>query len=469
MNIQKLIKFVNDFWDNRVISGLSEFIRIPCLSTAFDPDWKKNGYLESAAHYLASWARQQNIAGLYAEVVNLSDRSPFLYIEIPGTLGQTVVFYGHMDKVRESVGWNAGLGPWNPVLKEDILYGRGSVDDGYSMFTAISAIKALHEQGASCPRCVILIEACEESESPDFPFYLKHLQERIGYPVLVIALDAECADYDRLWITPSIRGLIIGNLTVKMLTSAVHSGIGGGIIPSVFDILQELLGRIRNEKTGEILIQSTRVDIPEKRREQAKDLAKIVGKDVYEKFPLIEGGMLLNGDVDELVLKNTWHASLAVIGMEGIPSLQEASSVLLPEISLKLALRIPPVSDPQQVIADLRTALENNAPYRAKASFEMKRFSRGWHAPFLNETIRTACETASKNYFGNNVAYRGTGGAIGVVSVMESAFPNAQFIVGGIEGPGSNAHGSNEGLYIPAVKKLTCCLSHILSECCKND
>ena len=192
----------------------------------------------------------------------LTGRTPLIFIEIPGEGDEPVLLYGHLDKQPEFTGWAEGLGPWTPVIRGESLYGRGGADDGYAMYGALSAILALHDQKIPHARCVILIEACEESGSYDLPFYVDHLAERIGKPGLVVCLDSGCGDYDRLWLTTSLRGMAIATLTVRVLTEGVHSGDASGIVPSSFRILRQLLSRLEDERTGEILPRGFYVDIP---------------------------------------------------------------------------------------------------------------------------------------------------------------------------------------------------------------
>lgn len=97
-----------------------------------------------------------------------------------------------------------------PTRRDDKLYGRGGADDGYAVYSAIAAIKAQREQALPSPRVVILIEASEESGSPDLPVYMQSLASRVGTPRLVIALDSTCGNYDQLWVTTSLRGMLIG-------------------------------------------------------------------------------------------------------------------------------------------------------------------------------------------------------------------------------------------------------------------
>src|SRR5258707_13967052 len=203
---------VERLWDESIVGELVEYIRIPNKSVAFDRDWKAHGHMDRVVARFEDWARRQQIRGMKLEVVRLEGRTPLLFMEIPGDSNDCVLLYGHMDKQPEMSGWRDGLGPWTPVLDGDRLYGRGAADDGYATFASVSALRALAEQRVPHARCVVIIEGCEESGSFDLPFYLDSLADRIGIPSLVICLDSGCGNYDQLWGTTSLRGLVAGNL-----------------------------------------------------------------------------------------------------------------------------------------------------------------------------------------------------------------------------------------------------------------
>ena len=291
MDINRLKQFVDPFWDDSILPSITEYIRIPNKSPHFDPQWVEHGYMEDAVTLMVAWATPQlaGFPGATLEVVRLPGRTPLIFIEVPGDSDDTVLLYGHLDKQPEMKGWAEGMGPWIPVLKGDKLYGRGGADDGYAIYACLCALKALAEQKVPRGRCVIMIEACEESGSYDLPFYVDHLMERIGKPSLVVCLDSGCGDWDRLWLTTSLRGIAGGTLTVRVLTEGVHSGDASGIVPSSFRITRGLLSRLEDEATGEIRLPDLYVQIPPQRIEQAKAAAQVLGEQVHAKFPFAGG------------------------------------------------------------------------------------------------------------------------------------------------------------------------------------
>src|SRR5438034_4585478 len=308
----------------------------------FYREWAEHGHLDRAVALIETWARSRTIDGLRVEVARLDGRTPVLLMEAPGASGETVLLYGHCDKQPEMVGWAAGCGPWTPVRRGDKLYGRGVGDDGYATFAALTAIEALQAARAPHARCIVLIEACEASGSYDLPAYMDTLASRIGTPSLVVCLDSGCGNYDQLWVTTALRGIVNGALTVQVLDEGVHSGAASGIVPSSFRIVRQLLSRLEDEVTGEIRPRDFHVEIPRERVDQARAVAQVLGRDVIAKFPFVAGMRPVAEDAVELLLNNTWRPALAITGAAGLPLPADGGNVLRPATTVKLSLRVPP-------------------------------------------------------------------------------------------------------------------------------
>jgi len=464
MDTTKTDLLVNEAWDSDIVPQLVEYIRIPNKSPMFDADWQKHGYMDAAVDLMANWAKKQDISGMHVEVVRLEGRTPLIFIEIPGSGDDCVLLYGHLDKQPEMTGWADDLGPWKPVLKGDKLYGRGGADDGYAIFGSLTAIRALQAQGKPHSRCVVMIEACEESGSYDLPYYVDHLAERIGKPSLVVCLDSGCGNYDQLWCTTSLRGLAGGNLKVSVLEEGVHSGDASGIVPSSFRILRQLLSRLEDQITGKILIEDLFVEIPEQRMQQAVSCSKVLDTAVYDKFPLVDGMQPMHSDLTELVLNRTWRPALSITGVDGMPSLANAGNVLRPHTAVKLSLRLPPTLDPKKASQILQRVLTENPPYNAKVSFEVEKSSTGWNAPLLAPWLENSIDEASQAFYGAPAMYMGEGGTIPFMGMLGEKFPGAQFMITGVLGPHSNAHGPNEFLHIPTGKRVTSVVAKVIGD-----
>lgn len=466
MDFNKVTAFMERIWEGEIIPALTDYIRIPNKSPAFDADWEAHGHMEKAVTMFADWARGKlkQFPGSALDVVRLPGRTPLIFIEVPGTAPGTVLMYGHLDKQPEMQGWAEGLGPWVPLRKDDKLYGRGGADDGYAMFASLAALLALKEQGIAHGRAVIIIEASEESGSPDLPFYIDHLAARIGTPDLVVCLDSGSGNYEQLWLTTSLRGMVIGNLTVRVLTEGVHSGAASGIVPSSFRILRSLLSRIEDQATGRMVLPELFVEIPQDRQTQAKQAAQILGDEVWQQLPFAGCTKPMTEDRAEMILEKTWRPQLAVTGMEGYPLPANGGNVLLPYSTAKLSLRVPPTGDADKARAAVKAALESNPPYDAQVTFEAPRGENGWNAPTLAPWLEASLNKASNAAFGKPVAYQGEGGSIPFMAMLGEKFPGTQFVVTGLLGPHSNAHGPNEFLHIPFAKKLSAAIATVLAD-----
>jgi acetylornithine deacetylase/succinyl-diaminopimelate desuccinylase-like protein len=463
MNTSTVREHVNRLWDHSIIQELTEYVRIPNKSPAFDRDWRVHGYIDQVVARFEAWARQQPLKGMHVEVMRDEDRTPLLFVDIPGDSPDSVLLYGHLDKQPEMTGWRDGLGPWHPVIEDERLYGRGAADDGYAMFSCLAAIGALQAQSLPHARCVVLIEACEESGSFDLPPHIDRLGDRIGRPSLVIGLDSGCGNYEQLWCTTSLRGLVGGTLKVEVLTEGVHSG-ASGIVPDSFRIVRELLDRLEDSETGKLFSAEFYVPIPDARIKQASAAAAALGDMIYQEFPFVGGTRPAARDLAELILNRDWRPALSVIGADGLPPIGNAGNVLRPMTAIKLSLRIPPTSDPKAATQTLQSLLETDPPYGAKVSFKADWSAAGWNAPELAPWLARSLDEASRSWFGKPAAYMGIGGTIPFMSMLGERFPQAQFLITGVLGPHSNAHGPNEFLHIPTARNLTCCIAQVIND-----
>jgi acetylornithine deacetylase/succinyl-diaminopimelate desuccinylase-like protein len=477
LNAETALRDVTQVWDAKILKELTQYIEIPAKSPSFDANWEAHGHLDTVLRQTASWIEAQKVAGLTLEIIRLPGRTPVLYFDIPATRaqsegsGQTVLMYGHLDKQPEFSGWRNDLGPWTPKYEEGKLYGRGGADDGYAAYASIAAVQALKNQNTPHPRIVGLIETCEESGSYDLLPYIDALRPRLGDVGLVICLDSGAGNYDQLWLTTSLRGMASGTLKVEILTEGIHSGDASGLVPSSFRIMRQVLDRLEDSKTGRLLPASFHCEVPADRLAQAKATASILGEEVYKRFPWAHydcGGsttfaLPTTTDPLQALLHRTWTPTLSVTGAEGFPSLENAGNVLRPYTAFKLSLRLPPLVDAASAVAEMKTLLEDNAPYQARVTFESNGGATGWNAPSSTPWFEKALQTASQSHFGASVGYIGQGGTIPLMNMLSQGFPTAQMMVCGVLGPKSNAHGPNEFLHVPYAKKLTASVAEVMA------
>jgi len=468
--------FAERRWDEAIVPALTDYIAIPAKSPMFDADWAAHGHLDKVVRDAAAWVEARQVPGLSLEVVRLPGRTPVIFFEIAATKAgstDTVVMYGHLDKQPEFSGWRNDLGPWTPKYEGGLLYGRGGADDGYAVYAAITAVEALKAQNLTHPRIVGLIESCEESGSHDLPPYLDALRSRLGQVSLVVCLDSGAGNYDQLWLTTSLRGMVSGVLRVDILTEGVHSGDSSGVVPSSFRILRQVLDRLEDSASGELLPRDFHCEVPADRRGQIQQAAAILGDQAWKTFPWAcgaDGGSTLPTTTDpaEALLRRTWKPTLSVTGVDGFPDMKSAGNVLRPWTAFKLSLRLPPLVDGHQASIKLKALLEDNAPYNAKVTFHPDGRAgalgaNGWNAPSLSPWLESALDQASRAHYGAPLAYIGQGGTIPLMSLLQQGFPQAQMMVCGVLGPKSNAHGPNEFLHVPYAKRLTAAVAQVIA------
>ncbi|MEO8297261.1 MAG: M20/M25/M40 family metallo-hydrolase [Burkholderiales bacterium] len=514
LDLEVLRSQVHAAWQQQIVPQLRDYIAVPAKSPMFDPDWVAHGHIERVVQQACAWVESRKVPGLQLEVVRLTDaagrpRTPVIFFELPAsrgngpTLGRpksaqpprgvaqaepepggtadTVLVYGHLDKQPEFEGWRRDLGPWTPALVSeadgDKLYGRGGADDGYAIYASIAAIEALKAQGAPHPRIVGLIETCEESGSGDLPVYLDALKARLGDVSLVVCLDSGAGNYDQLWLTTSLRGMVSGTLRVEVLTEGVHSGDASGVVPSSFRVLRHVLDRLEDSATGRLLPQGLHCEIPAERMQQAREAAAILGDEVWKRYPWAcgegcgSGGtpvLPMLGDPVEALLNRTWRPTLSVTGVDGIPAMGNAGNVLRPYTAFKLSLRLPPTVDAHRAAQELKVLLEDNAPYQAKVTFAADgrasaMGANGWDAPALAPWLEAAMQRASQHHWRAPLGYIGQGGTIPLMNLLAEGFPKAQMMVCGVLGPKSNAHGPNEFLHIPYGERLTAAVAEVIA------
>jgi len=463
MDTTSLLRTIAAQWDADIVPQLTSYVRIPAKSPHFDPQWEASGHIERVIRLAETWVREQPVRGLRYEIVRLPGRTPLLYFDIAGTGDRTVLLYGHLDKQPEMTGWREGYGPWEPLLEDGKLYGRGGADDGYAVFAALSAIGALQAHGAAHSRCVGMIETCEESGSYDLPAYLDALAPRMGRVDFVIGLDSGCGDYERMWDTRSLRGLAGGVLRVEVLTEGVHSGDASGVVPSSFRVARMLLDRLEDAGTGRIRPAELHAAIPPERVRQAAHAAEILGDTVLTKYPFAGSTQPMIADRTEALLNRTWRPALSVTGAGGLTSIADAGNVLRPQTSLKLSLRLPPTVDGSLAAKTMKTVLESDPPYGAKVRFDIEEGATGWSAPQAEAWLSRAVDDASLAFYGKPACAMGEGGTIPFMAMLGRHFPDAQFLITGVLGPHSNAHGPNEFLHIPYATKLTACVASVIA------
>ncbi|MFC6094298.1 M20/M25/M40 family metallo-hydrolase [Saccharothrix lopnurensis] len=472
MDRSALTRTVRELWEGDILPSLSDLVAVPAISPAFDPAWESHGHLAAAIEHVRAWLADRELPGATIEVVRLAGRTPLLLVDVPGTADpagmstgtdtDTVLMYGHLDKQPPVGGWSEGLGPWTPVVREGRLYGRGAADDGYSGYAAVAAIEGVRRSGGSHARCVVLLETGEESGSPDLPAYLDHLRPRLGQVSLVVCLDSGGNDYDRMWLTTSLRGLAQVTMTVRVLESGLHSGMSSGIVPSSFRIARQLLDRLEDSATGEVLVRETHVDVPANRVAEVREAVASAPGMLVEPVPWAGGTRPVTDDEVELALNAGWRPTLSVTGAAGLPQPDDAGNVLRPFTTLVLSFRLPPTADSGAALRAVERALTTDVPYGATVELSRVEHADGWNAPELAPWLRGTLDVVGEEVFDAPWRTVSLGGSIPFMGLLQEAYPEAQFLVTGAVGPDSNCHVPDEWLHLAHATRITEAVSVVL-------
>jgi acetylornithine deacetylase/succinyl-diaminopimelate desuccinylase-like protein len=459
-------KLTLEDFERDALDTLTTYAAIPCLSPMYDTQWIQHGHIDRAIELLSDWALARKIADFDVEIRRLGDRTPVLVVTVAATApgDGTAVLYGHLDKQPPLGDWSEGLAPFEPVRRGDRVYARGIADDGYSTFSALLAIEAMEADGVAHSRCVVLIEASEESGSPDLDAYLDDLKEHLGKVELMICLDSGALTYDRLWVTTSLRGVLNVELEIKVLTQGQHSGSVSGIVPSSFRILRELLDRVENAATGEILLPELNAKIPDAEVIAATAVAAEFGDIFARELPTVEGVELMGTSAEERILRRTWYPTLSVVGIGGVPEPEIAGNVLRPYTTAVLSLRLPPSVDAESARDALIPILTENVPSSAQVSLANWNVGSGWVAPPLAPWLAASLETASRNAYGRAPGFTGEGGSIPFLASLGKRYPGVQFVATGVLGPQSNAHAIDEFLDLPMAVGVTNSVITVLTD-----
>jgi acetylornithine deacetylase/succinyl-diaminopimelate desuccinylase-like protein len=453
-----------DDLEREALDTLVAYGEIPCLSPQFDPDWAGSGHIGQALHLLATWARERELADLDVSTSYLEGRTPVLVVTVGATapVEGTCVLYGHLDKQPPLGEWSEGLGPFSPVRRGNRLYARGVADDGYSVFSALLALEALERLGEPHARCVVLIEASEESGSSDLEAHLDALAPHLGQVDLMVCLDSGAHSYDRLWVTTSLRGLVNVEVSVAVLERAAHSGAASGVVPSSFRLLRQLLDRVEDAATGRVLLPEAHAEVPAAVRRAAESLTDAYG-DVAAKSLAPVAGLRLQGEsAADRVLARTWEPALSIIGLGGVPAPRDAGNVLRRETTAVLSLRLPPTVDADACADALVRRLLEDPPSGARVTAVIDSTADGWAAPELAPWLDLTLTEASLAAFGQPQGLLGEGGSIPFLHSLTRRYPGVQIVATGVLGPGANAHGIDEMLDLDAMVAVTNAVARVV-------
>jgi acetylornithine deacetylase/succinyl-diaminopimelate desuccinylase-like protein len=421
-----------------VRADLERLVRIPSIAfEGFD-----HSQVERSAEAVAGLLRD---CGLDTQIVKQGGQPAVIGRKAAPAGAPTVLLYAHHDvqPVGDPALWTSD--PFEPVERDGRLYGRGAADDKAGVMAHVAALRAF---GGDLPvGVVVFVEGEEEYGSDSLDTILASHLEELRSDVIVIA-DSGNWDIGQPALTTSLRGLVNAFVEVKVLKSAVHSGMFGGPVPDALTALVRLLATMHDEQ-GEVAIdglvgrEGASVDYPEDRfRHEAGllDGVKLIGK----------------GSITD----RAWtKPAVAVLGIDA-PRTFEAANALQPSAKAKISVRLAPGDDPKSAFAAIRAHLEKHAPWGAQVEVTLE--SDG--SPCVIDATGPAFDAARAAF---QVAWDGTapvdmgvGGSIPFIATFQEVFPQAAILVTGVEDPYSAAHGPDESLHLGEFERV--CLAEAL-------
>ena len=470
MDVKSFRKYIEKMFTYNTLPNLMNFIRIPNLSPAFDNNWNTNGYLLKAANLIISFAKSLEIKNAEINLIQDQGYTPLIYIDIQSSRKndtRTVLFYSHFDKQPHGTGWDENKGPTKPVIENNRLFGRGSVDDGYASFSILTAIKACQDHNCPLPRIFCIFEGAEESTDEHLTYYFDKLMPIIGNNIIAfIPLDSGGSDYDRLWITNSLRGVL--NLYLKIQTLDNNCNFGpeasGRIAENLF-LLRKSLEGIFDTNTGEVKIDELHAkEIPKNIEEEMNKEIEIVGDKFFNGIPLYEGVQPLKTDVKEAMINLRWKPTCVISGIDNCPQIEENGFGVYKSINVRISMRIPPGINVANGIEAIKKAINNNIYFGAKISLERFGYADGWYLNKISDRTKNILKKASLEFFGNESIFKGVGGTIPFITYFQSKYPDTDIICTGICGDDSFEHGPNENLNLDACKKMILVLCYYITE-----
>jgi len=460
LNNEEAHNTLSRYWNDRSWDEFKKFIETPNLSPAFEKK-DNTSYTRNAAVLVMKYIKSLNLKGCSVILYEDNGLSPFLYVTIEASetrnCSQNIGFYAHIDKQPPLHGeWKDGLNAYTLVKDGDKVYGRGTVDDGYALFLIPNLVKTLQDHNVQHDKYTFLFECSEESGSCHLEHYLKKLKNKLKSLDYLICMDSGGPTDDRLWFTSSLRGCFMGELEVSIGKHGHHSGDAGGIVPSPFRILTNLINRVENSM-GTMRVLKTELD--EKNLVDAVKTAHLLGKEGMTRFEVEEGLTYSPDDMTNeevyLYLKNTWKPSLTVIGLDGLPSVADGGNFIHPTLKCKLSVRLPPNLDAEEAKNIMKEEFESNPPFNARVEFTPTLSCNGWMAPDMGYEFNSFIKNASLKYYGKESGYVSCGGSIPIMSLLSEMLPDTKIMATGVLTSESNAHAPNEVLDLKILDQFS--------------
>ena len=422
------------------LEGLKAFLRIPSISTLSEhkPDIRK------AAEFVRN---ELTKAGLDQAQLIEGEGNPLVYAEWLGAPGKpTILFYGHYDVQPPDPLDEWKSPPFEPAIRNDNIYARGSADDKGQTYIQIKAVEGLLKQHGKLPVNVkFLVEGEEEVGGEHIESYVTSKPARLKCDAAVIC-DTEMFAPELPTICVGLRGIIYGELHVQGADHDLHSGIYGGAAPNPIQAIAEILCALK-DRDGHIHIPGfyDRVQAP-----SAKERA------AWAKLPFNEdemrkkevGSKELTGEPEIGVLERTWaRPTLEVHGVRGGFIGEGAKTVIPARAVAKISLRLVADQRPDEARAQLEKAIAAACPKGITAEYKPIHSAHPSLVNPDNRFIQAAAE-AMKQVFGKETVYIRSGGSIPIVAAFDE-FLGIPSVMMGFGLPDDNLHAPNEKMHLP--------------------
>ena len=415
-----------------IIKLLSEMVEIKSISS--DKNYRDD--VDTSAQFVENLFAD---LGLNTQVIKVAGGMPAVVAntEIDPSK-KTVLLYAHHDvqPVGDLDLWNTE--PFDPVVKEGRLYGRGSGDNKSGVVVHYNVVKELLNDLPVNIR--IFIEGEEEIGSPTMSDFIEQNRDALEADVIVIA-DSGNVKIGVPTVTTTLRGLVDAIIEVDQPMRPIHSGVGGGVVPDAFMVLSRIIASFHNEK-GELMIEGlTPTDMQVTELEESF-MKKMLGSDEINLFDT------------ESISKRLWlEPALDVLAIDA-PPVKDAVNLVIPKASAKISLRLPPTEDPEHAMKMLEEHVMKNIPWDASVKFIPNSKGSGVVAD-PNKPFTTELVNSFNSIWKNETAYIGVGGSIPFANDFVREFPNAELVlVGAADEELRNAHAPNESVQIDHIEML---------------
>lgn len=415
----------------RLQTLLADLVAMPSVSA---PSFDKAGVRATAEALLAILAD----AGFEnTRLLEVDGGNPAVFAEIPAPPGApTILLYAHYDVQPPGPASEWATGPYDPVVEDGRLYGRGSADDKAGVVMHLGAVAA---HGGHPPVGVkLFFEGEEEAGSESLGAILENHGDLLRPDIIVIGDGGMWSEEIPAFLT-SLRGLVACNIEIRTLAAAVHSGEFGGVYPDALTAMTRLLSTLHDDH-GDVAVPGLFV---------GEEPVIEVSTERAQKTIRPADGLQQIGTGS--ISARMWaRPSISVLALDA-PSVAEAINQLVPVCRAKVSMRIPPGQDAAAAMAALKAHLEANAPWGTTLTFLHEELGQPSTMDVDNEAV-DAWRQGYREAFGVEPVEMGAGGTIPFIATFAEKFPGCPLLVIGCSDPTSSYHAPNESVSLSAVE-----------------